>query len=334
MIKNEMQDMDSATVQMEYLNIPSGSSGKSYFKPNLFNRNLKQAFYPQKPDSFNAKKNPYEIKRLDGEIRIISIDIATRANKTNDNSIISCIRMIPLLGKGYERHLVYMESHKGQHVGVQAKRIKEIYCDFESDYICLDLQNSGIGVFDSLSEPTLCEERGVTFPPMTVVGEEFDIVKAETREELRNNHTRGLNALPIIFPILASQSTNSQIATSLRSSLQKKMWRFLIPDGDAEEYLIKTVKEFTANSTDSESFAFYIAPYIQTGLFIGECINLDMTLVSGMIKLTEKSGCYKDRYSSVSYVNYVIGSQFDKNLLKENEIWDDFSEIAALVQSA
>jgi hypothetical protein len=32
MIKNEMADMDEVSVQMEYLNIPSGSSGKSYFK--------------------------------------------------------------------------------------------------------------------------------------------------------------------------------------------------------------------------------------------------------------------------------------------------------------
>lgn len=144
MIKNEMQDMDAATVQMEYLNIPAGSSGKAYFKPTLFHRNLKQAFYPQRDDNFNSKKNPYDLKKSEGEIRIVSVDIATRANKRNDNSIISCIRMIPLMGKGYERHLAYMESHQGQHSGVQAKRIKEIFTDFDADYIVLDLQSSGI----------------------------------------------------------------------------------------------------------------------------------------------------------------------------------------------
>jgi len=149
MIKNETQDMDAVTVQMEYLNIPSGTSGKAYFKPALFDRKLKQAFYPQREETYNNKKNPYEIKKVDGEIRIVGVDVATRANKVNDNSIICCIRMIPLLGKGYERHLVYMESHKGQHVGVQAKRIKEIFYDFESDYICLDLQNAGIKFLSS-----------------------------------------------------------------------------------------------------------------------------------------------------------------------------------------
>lgn len=150
MIKNEMQDMDAATVQMEYFNIPAGSSGKSYYRPNQFKRNLKQAFYPQREDNYNSKKNPYDLKKVDGEVRLVSVDIATRANKANDNSIISCIRMIPLKGKGYERHLVYMESHKGQHVGVQAKRIKEVYTDFEADYIVLDLQNSGVKHLPSL----------------------------------------------------------------------------------------------------------------------------------------------------------------------------------------
>ena len=334
MLKDEMADTDEITVQMEYYNIPSGSSGKSYFPSRLFTRNIKKAFYPQRAETYNSKKNKYAIPKEEGEIRIVTVDVATRANKVNDNSIIGCIRMIPIIGEGYERHLSYMESHKGQHVGIQAQRIKEIFYDFESDYICLDLASAGIGIFDSLSEPTLCEERGITFPAMTVVDEFFDIIKQDVRDELRNNHTRGVNALPIIFPIQASQALNSQIATYFRSSLQKKLWRFLIVDGDAEEHLIKTIKEFTKDSNDSETSAFYLHPYIQTGLFIGECINLDMTLVSGLIKLTEKPGCYKDRYSCVSYANYIISSQFDKTLLKENDDTDDFSEVAALIQTA
>jgi len=332
MIRNETQDMDAVTIQMEYLNIPAGSSGKAYFKPALFDRKLKNAFYPQRDETYNAKKNPHDMKKVDGEIRMVSVDVATRANKVNDNSIVSCVRLIPLIGKGYERHLVYMESHKGQHVGVQAKRIKEIFYDFESDYICLDLQNAGIGVFDSLSEPTLCEERGVTFPALTVVDEMFDI-RDEIRDDLRKNHTRGINALPVIFPISANQALNAQIATYFRSSLQKKLWKFLIPEADAEEHLTKTNKEFTANAMDSETTAFFLHPHVQTGLFINECINLDMSLSNGMVKLTEKSNSYKDRYVAVAYSNLIISSYFDKNLLTEFEDSDDFREIASLVQS-
>lgn len=147
MLKNEMEDADSSTVQMEYFNIPSGQSGKSYYTFSMFTRNMKRSFYPQNTEiEYNEKKNPYGIKKVDGEIRLVSVDIATRANKANDNTIISCIRLIPLRGKGYHRHLVYMESHKGANTVLQAKRIKEIFYDFEADYIVLDLQNAGINI--------------------------------------------------------------------------------------------------------------------------------------------------------------------------------------------
>jgi hypothetical protein len=328
MVKNEMADNDTVNVQMEYYNIPSGSSGKSYFKPSLFPRTIKRAFYPQKDDTFNTKKNPYEIKKADGEMRVVSVDVATRANKVNDQTIISCIRLLPLLGRGYERQLLYLESHKGINTITQALRIKQVFSDFEGDIIVLDLQNAGISIFDALSQPTLCDERGITYPPMTVA--EYDFIEEKLKIELRER-TLGVNASQVVCPILASQSLNSQIAVAFRGSLQKKLWNFLIPDGDAEDFLIRTQKEFTQDANDSSSFAFFLAPYVATGLFIGECINLDMSLSSGMIKLTEKSGCYKDRYSSVSYANWVI-SQFDKDLIKETEDVDDWSILEGITQ--
>ena len=328
MIKNEMADNDPISVQMEYLNIPSGTSGKSYFKPSLFTRNIKRAFYPQKADNYNSKKNPYEIKKLNDELRIVSVDIATRSNKTNDNTIISCIRLIPLIGKGYERQLVYMESHKGANTLVQSKRIKQIFEDFSCDYLVLDLQQAGISIFDALSQPTLDDDRGTTYPAMTVANDTF--VDGRVRDELQAR-TLGVNAIPVVYPILASQSLNSQIAVSFRTALQKRLWAFLIPDGDAEEFLIKTNKEFTSDPNDSSSFGFFMNPYIQTGLMIGEAVNLDMSLVGGLIKLTEKAGSHKDRYSSISYANWVISS-FDKSLIKESEETDDWSELMGMTQ--
>jgi len=331
MIKNETANMDRINIDMEYRNLPSGTSGKAYFKFSLFKRNLKMAFYPQRDETYNSKKNPYQIPKAIGEIRIISVDVATRANKANDNSIISCIQMIPTK-KGYKRHLSYMESHPGQHVGVQAERIKELFYDFEANYIVLDLMGSGIGVFDSLSEETISKKRDISFPPLTVVNEEFQSVKKEVREDLFNNHTRGIDAFPVIFPISASQRLNSEIASAFRTSLQKNMWKFLFTDTDAEPYLQKELKEFDMSGNDSSNYAFFINPYVQTGLLIGECVNLDMKLVGGMIKLEEKSGAYKDRYSSVSYADWIITTEFDKNLLTEETSEDELDLMTSLVQ--
>lgn len=322
MLKDEMEDSDSLTVQMEYENIPSGQSGKSYYTMGMFNRSMKRAFYPQRLDTYKENKNPYGIKKVDGEIRIISVDIATRSNKQSDNTIISCARLIPIKGKGYARHLVYMESHKGSNTVKQAERIKEIYYDFEGDWVVLDLQNAGISVFDSLTQVTHSDERGLDFPAFTVA--DSTEIPDKLKEELRDR-TLGVNALPVVFPILGTSQLNAVIAVAFRTALQKKMWNFLLPDNDVEEFLIKNYKDIN----DSANRAFYINPFFQTTLLIGECLNLDMTLKNGIIKLEEKVGSYKDRFSSVSYLNHVA-TFFDKELLKESDNTSDEDAILAV----
>lgn len=329
MLINEMNDSDPITVQQEYLNIPSGQSGQSYLRMSFFKRNIKKALYPQRVENFDSKKNPYDIKKTDGELRVLCVDIATRANRVNDNSIIGVLRLIPEKGKGYKRSLVYMESFKGINTIVQAKRIKEIFYDLSCDYIVLDLQNAGISIFDSLGQVTSYEERGVEYPPMTVSDNPF--VDEKLYLELKER-TLGINPLPIIFPILATSQLNSQIAVSFRSSLQKKMWEFLLGEAEAEEFLVKTNKEYFGVE-DESSRAFLLNPYVQTGLFISECVNLDLSLVSGNIKLTERSQNHKDRYSSISYGNYIISEVFDKDIIGENKEEDDFETMSALFYS-
>lgn len=321
MLRNEMADMDDVTIEMEYFNLPSGQSGRSYYTLSMFPQTMKRAFYPQRADTYNPNKNPYAIKKVDGEIRMISIDVATRANKANDQTVISCARLIPMMGKGYHRQLVYMETHKGRNTISQAKRIKEIFFDFEGDWIVIDIANAGVGVFDSLSQVTSSEERGIDFPAMTVAN--HPDIDEKVIEELRDR-TLGLNPLEVIFPISATRQLNSKIAVAFRTSLQGKIWSFLVSDVEAEEFLIKTHKDYMTHDTGYK--AFYDNPYLNTRLFIGECVNLDLILSDGYIKLQEKEGAYKDRYSSVSYLNYVA-TFFDKNLLKEKDNSSDLEAI-------
>ena len=138
-ISNEVSFM------MEYENIMFGENENAYFKLDMLkkNRTIKRAFYPFRNDQLNLKKNPNDIKRVDGEVRILCADIATRKGKENDNSILGCIRLLPTT-KGYEREVSYMESHQGENTVSQALRIKQLYHDFNADYIVLDLQQVGV----------------------------------------------------------------------------------------------------------------------------------------------------------------------------------------------
>ena len=77
-------------------------------------------------------------------------------NKKNDNSIYSCIRLLPESRKysrdvsgdieidsGYRRIVSYLESVQGGDIVRQAVRIRQLYEDFGADYIVLDTRNAG-----------------------------------------------------------------------------------------------------------------------------------------------------------------------------------------------
>mgnify|MGYP006988832344 CR=1 FL=1 len=57
-------------------------------------------------------------------------------------------------------------------------------------------------------------------------------------------------------------------------------------------------------------------PYINTTLLINELINLQHEEVGGKVKITEKAGMRKDRYSSLSY-NYYVALQIENKMNKK-----------------
>lgn len=314
-IKRDKLKMDSITYLEEYENIAWGESGAAYFKLNMFlkARNMKKAFYPRPNDQEFQKKNIYDITKVDGEIRLISVDVSTRAGRTNDLTIITLFRLIPT-NRGYHRHVSYVESHSGQNIITQALRIKQLHYDFSGDIIVIDIANNGVSLYDSLGVLTLDEERGIEYPPLTImIHPEID---EKVYEEL-SHRTLATNAQPIIFPITATASLNSKIAVSLRTALKKKLFSFLTDEKSAEEYLFQNQKEIIRNE-DEDSMAFFMNPFVQTSLMIGECVNLNMTVSNGNIKLVEPVGGRKDRYTSLSYGNYYVGLM-DIELLKESD---------------
>jgi hypothetical protein len=331
-IRQEKSKMDDITALEEYDNIPWGENANAYFRLSMFEklRKIDRAFYPQRNDNYDPKKNPYDVvkKKEDGEIRIISCDIASRGGSANDLAVTSCFRLLPTR-KGYMRELVYMESFSGKDTISQGLRIKQIWKDFLADYIVLDVANIGLSVYEQLGIVTKDAERGDEYPAMTVMI--HNTIDQKDYDELLN-HTTSLNALQIIYPITASAKLNSQIAVEMRDKLQRKLFAFLLSDTDAETYLLANNKEYANPQTDSDIKARILAPYVQTNFLINESINLEMTLVSGNVKLdTATATARKDRYSSVSYGNYFV-SLLDKDLLHEDDDSDDYEIFSALAQ--
>jgi hypothetical protein len=315
----EKRDLDPVTFLMEYGNIPYGSSTKSFYKLGLFNRTVKRSWRPTTDEAVITKtRNIYDIPKLGEEIRIVSVDVAMRAGSTNDNTVITCARLLPSK-RGWLTEITYIESHNGKNTTIQALRIKQIYKEFKADTLILDVANAGIGVFDALSSVTKDEVRDVEYEAFTVMNSEH--VDDGVYEELKGR-TLGQDAIPCIFPISASASLNSLIAVKFRERLKKKLITFLVDDNTEEDFLIKSGNKDILEQDDSTIRSYLLQANLQTTLLINESIALEMTSVNGLLKLVEPEGARKDRYTSCSYLNYYV-SLLDTELLRDKYTGSD-----------
>lgn len=328
-IKNEISKMDEITAQEEYYNIPFGENATSYFKLAQFlrARKISQAFYPQKEENYNPKKNPYDIARTLGELRILSCDVAQRAGKANDLSINTCIRLLPT-HKGYIREVLFQESFSGVNSIIQALRMKQLFYDFGSDLMILDVGagGGGIPIYDQLGQLTKDDARGLEYNPFTIMP--HPSIDGDVYKEL-SERTLGINALPVIYCFSGTAKLNSVIAVEMRDKLQKKLIHLLVDEAKAEDYLIKTRPTEYMKSNDITSKTFFMSPFANTSSMVNEAINLSMSLSGGNIRLVEPSTGRKDRITSLMMGNY-FASLLDAELLKDNNKTSDEDAILGI----
>lgn len=145
---------DPITWMVEYENLVLRSNTRAYFTYDLLKGNQKvmRAFYPRRHEDVLAhKRNPFALPKQPGELRVIACDIAAIDRAVNDNSCFSCLRLFEetvygLDGrpeKDYRVQVPYLEAIRGQETRRQAIRIRQLYDDFDADYIVLDLRNLG-----------------------------------------------------------------------------------------------------------------------------------------------------------------------------------------------
>lgn len=166
----------------------------------------------------------------------------------------------------------------------------------------------GISIFDNLVREQVDEDRNTVYPAWTCVN---DSKMAERCSEP--------NAPAVIYSIKANAQMNSDMAVGLRDCLKRGKLKLLISEIDGQEYLMKN--KYYNKLTEEEKVIFQL-PYYNTTMLINETINLSYELVNGKIRVSEPAGMRKDRYSSVSYGNY-IASELERDLLKPSRN-DDF----------
>lgn len=325
----DYKKFDPITWAIEYENQMISENTNAYFTYKMFTDNqvLKKPFYPRTTvDYLQKKKNPYFIPKQNGEIRIVACDMAFIENKNNDNSIFSCIRLIPEsitytsqstegsskeIKQGYRRMVCYLESIQGGDTVKQAIRIKQLYEDFNSDYCVLDLRNAGISVYDLLAKVMYDEERDHEYQPWKCINDENVA-----------NRIKASGAIENTFVINASSKLNSDIAMEFRLALVENKIDFLINFNDAKDEILCKIPEYS-QSIDLDTEIFFEKPFLETQELITESVELtyERKEQTGLIVINEQGNNRKDRYTSVSYGNH-FASLLEQDLLSDNSDYD------------
>lgn len=310
-MKRLKKKLDPVTWKTEVLNLKVKDSISSYFTYSILmgRQVLKHMFYPRRSEDFRSgKKNKYAIPKLDNEIRVVSNDIAFVAGDQNDNSVYTCIRGIPEsttygsdsntveVKRGYRRQYSYIESNQIGDTTLQAVRIRQLFEDFDGDYIVLDCRNGGLQILYSLQKVLYDEERGVEYSPLKCMNnDDYARVCLDP------------NAPACIFAINATQGLNSDIAIGFRKNLVEKKIDFLINYNTAKEEILSNNSDYK-NEIDPNIQVEYERPFLETQSMISECAELQYEKMpqTGVIKIHEQSKNRKDRYTACSYGSYFI----------------------------
>lgn len=305
------EDFDQMSWDMEYEALFVGENENAYFKLDDIQkcRTLPKPFYPPTDVEFvenrDKRKKLTNMPKQSGEIRLIGMDVALMGSSKavkNDTTQFTLMRLLPQ-GEEYRRDVVYMEKMEGQHSELQAIRMKQLYYDFEADYVALDTNGNGMSVSDDLMRILYDRARDVEYPAWTVIN-----------DEMMDDRKLDKNAIPIIYSIKGNNEINHKVATGLRSAFEKKKIRLLMNDIEAKEELIER-KQFLKKTTEEQ--VYLLKPFAQATALTNELVNLVYKVSSGYIKIEEVGTTTKDRYSSVGYANYVA-TLLEQDLIKAN----------------
>lgn len=302
-VEDEMSEADFNEVQfhMEMCALfwSQASSGLYSFDEIDKNRVIQHPFYPLSITTKHQDKQLRIPSKREGEKRILSADIALMASGKNKNDATSIFinQMLPTPSGRYISNIVYTENNEGLRTEVQALVIRKLFAEFECDYLVIDRTGLGLGVVDALMGDIYDQATGETYGALSCCNDE-EIAKRCTVH----------NAPKMIWAVKGSQEFNSLCALGLRESLKQGQVRLLISEFDADEFLY-SIKGYSSFSPQ-EALQFKL-PYIHTTLLVNELVNLEYETKNNAIRVKEKSGMRKDRYSSLSY-NIFVAKEIER----------------------
>ena len=317
-MKKEKKKMSPIVFDMEYNNIMAGGAENQFYSFELVSQaqKIKKAWYPMPLEDWaNNKKTWFgDIKKQNGEIRLVAMDIAmmsTKKGKTaNDLSVVKCIRVLPN-GNKYERQEVYTETIEGIDIDNQAIKVRRIMRDFQANYLIFDAREFGINLTDSMAKTLYDEDRDIEYPPIKVMNND------DLADRCRNDI-----AEPIMWAFMGTAESNHKMHTAMLGALMDKKYKMLISQVSCKEEYLAEKKEYVTGNVNQKSL--YELPYIHSDLTVNEMINLSKDYVKGsLVKLKEPRNGLKDKYVTSAMANLFVQEELEVKLTeKRNSKWD------------
>lgn len=314
-ILNEMADITFNEVDfvMERLGLFYGSAEDALFTFKVMNerRILNDALLPLGYYLTNNTKIPEKKK---GELRVLSVDVALMASRKHDNDASALIihSAIPTSSHRYMDNIIYIETQEGLITDELGLLIMRFFYQYNCDYLVLDCAGTGSGVYDYLMTDR--------YDPM--YGQTYGALSCCNNPEMAER-CKVKGAPKVIWAIKASAQQNSAMVLALRSGLQNGYINLLKSAESIEDQLSSMIPHYKKLSDNMQTQIKL--PYIQTTFLVNEMINLEHEMSNNLIKVHEKTGMRKDRYSSFEYGYWVI-QELSKNLKPKKETKEKLSD--------
>lgn len=307
-VADEMAETDFNELKflMEYEAIWYGNTDGSFFDYNSIAKN-RRIKYPMLPAKLAAKLgNASQVKiqpKVNGNVRILSADIALMSSKKHNNDATSIFinELMPTKAGRCTSNIVYADSFEGLRTDDQALIIRKLFDEYSCDWLVLDTNGLGLGVYDCLARDMVDAETGEIYPALSC----YNNTEMAARCTVPN-------ADKVVWSIKASAQFNSDCAYLLREAFRSGRMRLLCTEYEADEFLSE-IRGYSSLSP-AEKVQLQL-PYVNTTLLVDELTKLQHEESGGKVRVYEKSDMRKDRYSSLSY-NYYVAIQIENKMSK------------------
>lgn len=322
--------MSLSDFRMEIENETQGSPEGAFFSLKNFkdNQEIANAYVPPTDTQVLADTKPPFREKQSDEIRLVGVDYAF-ANTTfktgygNDNTIIECWSAVWKNGR-FIRSLEYMEQWPASDSTGAQWRVRELFWDYNADFIVNDLRAGGETLYNLMTERKTHPKRGYMWDSrgLTVAQNlNYHLVTESKLSDLRMR-TVDKDAVPCIIPAQGSAQKNGVWWLALRKHLECNDIKMLVSMADKQQEMEDSGEYFKLTS---EELADKLAPYGETDLLIQEAIKLNTEIKGDNLYLKEDNKATKDRVVVMSYVNIVIDKiemEWNKRLTNDDEDYD------------